>query len=78
MIKADTKKATVEINGDIVQILDEFTLIIRRVRELLSGVEDETFAERTIAFCVMLSKKTPEELEEEAKRHETDDTKSAN
>lgn len=75
MIKADRKRGTVEINGDIVRVLDEFTLIIRKVRELLEDAQDEEFAERTIAFCVALSRKSLEDLEKEA-RHETDDTES--
>lgn len=76
MIMADNKAIVIE--GDLVSLLGEFTSVCRKLREALTAVENENYADRTINFCVTLSRKTPEELEKEAKENETDDTKSVN
>ena len=77
MIKSDMKHGEVYIAGDMVSILDDFTMICRKLHEMLTEAGDEKFADRTIAYCVALSKKSPEELEKEV-QDEIDDAKSAN
>lgn len=80
MIKVDMKHGVISINGDMVSVLEDFTMICHQMREVLSDAEDEKFADRTIAFCVALSRKTPEDLKKELEReaaNETDDTESA-
>lgn len=77
MIKADMTKPEVVIEGDLVEVLDEFTMVIRSLRVLLEKTQDKAFAERTIRFCVNLSNKTVEDLEKES-CDETDDGKSVN
>ena len=79
MIIADMKIPKVEINGDMVSVLDDFTSICRALRTTLTAAQDVEFADRTIDFCVELSRKPEEEMEKDAEAiDETDDTKSLN
>lgn len=70
MIKADITdtKTEVSINGDIVTVMNEYTVIVKQLRNLLAQSKDEAFADRTIRFCNALSKKNEEQLEKEINR----------
>ena len=70
MIKADSKNGHVVIEGNIVTVLDEFTTICRSLRECLTNSEDQDFADRTVEFCVTLSRRSEDDLDEEVEDHD--------